>query len=122
MAARKPLTPKRGEIYLTKFDPAEGVEIKKTRPALILQNDISNLHSPLTIVAGISSQFGDPIYPTEVLIKKPEGGIKIDSVVVLNQIRSVDKRRLIHYVGKLNSETMYQVDEALKISLSLIGI
>lgn len=120
MGTRKPLIPKRGEIYLTKFDPTQGVEIKKTRPALILQNNIANEQSPLTIVAGISSRFEEPLYPTEVLIKKPEGGVKIDCVVVLNQIRSIDKQRLIHYIGKLDDETMEQVDEALKISLGII--
>ena len=121
MAARKQLTPKRGEIYLTKFDPAKGVEIKKTRPALILQNDISNSHSPLTIVAGISSQFGESLYPTEVFIKSPEG-VKTDCVVLLNQLRSIDKRRLGHYIGKLSPATMELVNEALKISLGLIEI
>ncbi len=122
MVARKPIIPKRGEIYLTKFDPAFGAEIKKTRPALILQNDISNAQSPITIVAGITSQFGPTLYPTEVLIKQPEGGVSTICVVVLNQIRSVDRKRLVKYLGKLNDETMEQVDEALKISLGLIEL
>ncbi len=122
MAARKSIIPKRGEIYLTKFDPAFGVEIKKTRPALILQNNINNAQSPITIIAGITSQFGPTLYPTEVLIKRPEGGVAIDCVVLLNQIRSVDRKRLIKYIGRLEDETMNQVDEAIKISLGLIEI
>lgn len=107
---------------MTKFDPAFGVEIKKTRPALILQNDISNAQSPITIVAGITSQFGPTLYPTEVLIKSPEGGVNVDCVVLLNQIRSLDRRRLIKYLGKLEAETMERVDEALKISLGITKI
>jgi len=63
--------PKRGEIHLVSFDPTIGAEIKKTRPALILQNDISNQYSPITIVAAITSKFEEPLYPTEVLIKAP---------------------------------------------------
>ncbi|WP_245587434.1 type II toxin-antitoxin system PemK/MazF family toxin [Cylindrospermum stagnale] len=78
-------------MYLVNFDPTVGAEIKKTRPALILQNDVSNQHSPITVVAAITSQFTEPLYPTEVLIKVPEGGLQIDSVVLLNQIRSIDR-------------------------------
>lgn len=91
--------PKRGEVYLVSFDPAVGTEIQKTRLALILQNDIANRHSPITIVAAITSQFEEPLYPTEVLIRPPEGGLQVASVVLLNQIRSIDKRRLIRRLG-----------------------
>ena len=58
--------PKRGEVYLVSFDPTVGSEIRKTRPALIIQNDVSNRLSPITIVAAISSQFGEKLYPTEI--------------------------------------------------------
>jgi mRNA interferase MazF len=76
MAKRRQVAfPKRGEIYLVNFDPTLGSEIQKTRPALILQNDISNQHSPITIVAALSSQFDTKLYPTEVLITPPEGGL-----------------------------------------------
>jgi mRNA interferase MazF len=74
--------PDRGEVYLVTFDPAVGTEIQKTRPALILQNDIANRHSPITIVAAITSQFDEPLYPTEVLITPPEGGLTAPSVVL----------------------------------------
>ncbi|KAM3093248.1 type II toxin-antitoxin system PemK/MazF family toxin [Phormidesmis sp. 146-35] len=96
--------PNRGEVYLVSFDPTLGSEIKKTRPALILQNDIANLHSPITIVAAITSQFEDPLYPTEVLVQTPEGGLGNDSVVLLNQIRSIDKQRLIKRLGNLTAD------------------
>ncbi len=115
-------TPKRGEIFLVNFDPTVGTEIKKTRPALILQNDISNTYSPITIVAAISTQFDDTLYPTEVLIRSPEGGLKKDSVVLLNQVRSIDKQRLIKKLGQLQHDTMKKIDFALQVSLGLIEI
>jgi mRNA interferase MazF len=123
MARRTTLTrPKRGEVYLVTFDPTIGAEIQKTRPALIVQNDIANRHSPITIVAAITSQFEAPLYPTEVLIQPPEGGLIIASVVLLNQIRSVDKRRLVRRLGVLAPATMERVDRAILISLGLVEI
>jgi mRNA interferase MazF len=123
MAKKQKIThPKRGEIYLVNFDPTIGSEIKKTRPALILQNDISNQYSPITIVAAITSQFDDELYPTEVLVKAPEGGLTDDSVVLLNQIRSIDKQRLMKRIGALTKDTMTQVDLALQISFGLIEL
>ncbi len=112
----------RGEIYLVNFDPTVGSEIQKTRPALIVQNDVSNLHSPITIVAAITSKFDEKLYPTEVLIAAREGGLSIDSVVLLNQIRSIDGKRLRGRLGKVSEETLRKVDTALKISLGLIDI
>lgn len=119
---KKEITPKRGEVYVVNFDPTTGAEIKKTRPALVLQNDIANTYSPVTIVAAITSQFKKPPYPTEVLIKPQEGGLKKESVVLLNQVRTIDKRRLVKRLGILKTETMEQVDRALEISLGLVGI
>jgi mRNA interferase MazF len=114
--------PKRGDVYLVNFDPTIGSEIQKTRPALILQNDIGNEYSSITIVAAITSQFNEKLYPTEVLIKSPEGGLEIDSAILLSQIRSIDKQRLIKRLGKLTARTMIQVDNAIQISLGLIEI
>src|SRR6266851_5949315 len=105
--------PRHGEVWLVSFDPTIGAEIKKTRPALILQNDIANRYSPLTIVSAITSQYGAQLYPTEVLLRAGEGGTKTDSVVLLNQIRSVDRRRLIKRLGYVNPEMMHRVDRAL---------
>lgn len=102
--------PKRGEVFLVNFDPTLGTEIRKTRPALILQNDISNEYSPITIVAAVTARFDETLYPTEVLIHPPEGGLKKDSVVLLNQIRSIDKQRLIKKLGLLEQGTMKKVD------------
>ncbi len=114
--------PRRGEIYLTNFDPTKGAEIRKTRPALILQNDISNRFSPITIVAAITSQVRDPARPTSVFVHFPEGGLTVDSVVLLNQIRTIDKRRLFKCVGRLSPPTMARVDRAIGISLGLLPL
>jgi mRNA interferase MazF len=97
--------PKRGEIYLVNFEPPVGAKIRKTRPALVLQNDIANRHSPTTIVAAVTSKFDETLYPTEVLVTAPEGGRSVDSVISLNQIRSIDKRRLARRLGAISSAT-----------------
>jgi mRNA interferase MazF len=123
MAAKQTIArPLRGEVYLVTFDPTLGAEIRKTRPALILQNDTANRASPITIVAAITTKFDQELYPTEVLIRPPEGGLAADSVVLLNQIRSVDRRRLVRRIGRLMPETMRLVDSALMISLGLIEL
>ena len=122
--AKRPrtLTPKRGEVYLVSFDPTVGSEIKKTRPAVVVQNDISNRHSPITIVVAITAQFDEPLYPTEVLIPRGQAGMRTASVVLLNQIRSIDRRRLVRKLGVLSSTMMTQVDDALEVSLGLRSI
>ena len=114
--------PRRGEVYLVNFDPTLGAEIQKTRPVLIVQNDVANRHSAITIVAAITSQFDHPLYPTEVLIRPPEAGLRMDSVGLLNQIRSIDKQRLVRRLGTLKPETMDRVDHAILISVGLITI
>ncbi len=114
--------PRRGDIYLVEFDPARGHEIKKTRPALIIQNNIGNQYSPITIVAAISSRFDVPPHPTDVVIEMIESGLPQRSAIVLNQIRSVDRERLLKRVGRLQAPAMQRVDQALKISLGLADI
>jgi mRNA interferase MazF len=111
--------PRRGEIYLVSFDPTVGHEIRKTRPALVIQNDVSNEYSPITIVAAISSKFGDPPQLREVTLPATSGLSK-NSAVILNQIRSVDRRRLIKRMGFVDAATMRRVDQGLTISLGLI--
>lgn len=121
MAPRKALIPKRGEVYLVAFDPALGAEIQKTRPALILQNDIGNRLSPATIVAAITSNVMRR-GPTTVLVSAPEGGLSVDLVVLLNQVRSIDRRRLERRLGALRPDTMERVDRSLQISLGLVKL
>ena len=88
---------------------------------MILQNDVANRHSPVTIVAAISSTVRDP-YPTRVLVTAPEGGLTRDSVVVLNQIRSVDRTRLVRRMGRLSPTTMARVNRALALSVGLVKL
>ena len=113
---------RRGEIYLVNFDPTVGHEIRKTRPALVVQNDVSNQYSPITIVCAITSQFNDPPYPREVIIQPGKSGLDHASAAILNQIRSVDRKRLIKRIGSVDAATMRKIDEALMISLGLLTL
>ena len=118
MAQKRIAKPKRGEIYLVNFDPTLGAEINKTRPALVIQNNTSNTYSPVTIVAAITSSVSNSkIYPTEVFISAGEGGLVNDSVVLLNQIRTIDKLRLVKKLGDVNIAKMDAVSRAIIISL-----
>ena len=112
-------SPRRGEVYLVRFDPTQGSEIRKTRPALVIQNDTGNEFSPITIVAAITSKVSDRQYPTDVLIDKGEGGLTQTSAVLLNQIRSIDHSRLMKRLGKIEAGTMRKVDHSIQISLGL---
>lgn len=109
-------------MVVVDFDPTIGAEIRKRRPALVVQNDIDNRHSPITIVAAITSRIDGIQYPTEVHIHPSEAGLTRPSVVLLNQIRSIDRRRLVGRLGRLRPETMACVDRALQISLGLVKV
>jgi mRNA interferase MazF len=116
-------SPKRGEIYLVEFDPARGHEIQKTRPAVVIQNDIGNKHSPVTIVAAVTSKLSPTPYPVEVVVPPTKAnGLAVPSSVQLGQIRSMDKRRLLKRIGTLDAATMRKVNEALRISVGLADI
>jgi mRNA interferase MazF len=115
--------PKRGDLYLVEFDPARGHEIQKTRPALVIQNDIGNQYSPVTIVAAITSKLSPTSYPVEVIVAPTKGnGLSMPSAIQLSQIRSVDRERLVKHLGTLDAATMWKVDRAMKISLGLVDI
>lgn len=114
--------PKHGEIYLVNFDRTVGSEIKKTRSAVIIQNDIGNRHSPVTIVAAITSQKGERLYPTEVPVSAKGSGLPRDSIVVLNQIRTVDKNRLAEKIGVVPPDTLRAINRALALSIGLIEL
>ena len=120
--ARQVTVVRRGDVYIVELDPSRGSELKKTRPSVIIQNDVDNRYSPVTIIAPVTSKFDAKLYPTEVLIKAGEGGLKTDSVVLLNQIRVVDKRRLGRRLGTLHPSTIALVNEALAISVGLIDM
>jgi mRNA interferase MazF len=109
---------KRGEIYMVDFNPARGSEQAGHRPALIIQNDVGNRHSPTTIIATITTTKKD--YPFTVRIKSESSGLAKNSIVNLAQILTIDKERLLKKVGNLDQEHMTQVDQAIKISLGIV--
>jgi mRNA interferase MazF len=114
-------SPRRGEVYLVSFDPTVGHEIRKIRPALVIQNDIGNRFSPLTIVAAITSKVSTVLYPVEVVVQPTKGnGLVALSAIRLDQIRTVDKQRLIKRLGVVGPSIIQSVDEAIQISLGLI--
>ena len=119
---RLTVSPRRGDVFLVTFDPTLGAEIRKTRPALVIQNDVANRYSSITVVAAITSRVEEPLYPTEVFVRHPEGGLTTDAAILLNQIRSVDKRRLFKRLGRVTPETMRKVNHALLSSLGLVEI
>src|SRR3989338_5138437 len=113
---------RRGEIWLVNLDPTIGHEIKKLRPSIIIQNDLGNKHSPITIIAPVTSQNLEKTYPIEVILPKSGTGLEKESKVLLNQIRAVDKRRLVKRLGKVNDEYIEKINDAIKISLGLVNI
>ncbi len=120
---QKVVSPLRGEIYLVAFDPTVGREIKKTRPALIIQNDIGNRYGDLTIVAAITSRISPVLHPAEVIVQPSRAnGLKVLSAILLDQVRTVDKRRLVKRLGVSDPSTMERVNEAIQISFGLIAI
>lgn len=115
-----PIWPRRGEIYLTALDPAVGHEIQKTRPSLVIQNDTSNRYSAVTMVAPITSTVRLPLSPLHVLLPAgPSTGLTVASVAVFNQIRAVDRKRLIKKMGEVDALVLAQVDEAIKAAFGL---
>lgn len=121
--ARHKITARRGDIFLVSFDPTVGHEIQKSRPVLVIQNNIGNQYSPLTIVAAITSTISLTPYPVEVVIEPSESnGLIARSAVRLDHIRTIDRQRLIKRLGSADQAAMDQVDGAIKISLGLIAL
>lgn len=110
---------KRGQIVLVNLNPVKGSELGKVRPALIIQNDEGNKYSPVTIIAPITSKIFTKEFPTNVEISSRESGLENDSTILLNQIRTVDKIRIINAKNILNNSIMSKVNLAIKISLGL---
>ena len=111
--------PRRGEIYWVDLDPTVGSEIAKTRPFLIVSNDVGNQFSERIIVAPMTSQGIHRVYPFEVLVQAGQGGVSEASKVALDQIRTVDKQRLGRRVGMLPRDLIQAVDAAIHLSLGL---
>lgn len=115
-------SPRRGEVWLVALDPTVGSEIQQTRPAVVVQNDHSNRTAQTTIVAPLTSRVGPKLYPTEVLIPEGEGGCRVDSLVLLRQVRCVDRTRLLKRLGRVRSQTVASIDQALLITLGLVEL
>ena len=109
----------RGDIYFADLSPVVGSEQGGVRPVLVIQNDIGNRFSPTVIVAAITAQIQKAKLPTHVEIKADKHGLERDSVILLEQIRTLDKQRLTDKITKLNMEMMKEVNHALEISLGL---
>lgn len=107
---------KRGDIYLAKLDPEVYSEPGAGRPVLIIQNDIANQYAPTTIVAAITSQTSKAKLPTRIKLNEKKFGLTKDSLILLEQIRTIDKNLLREKIGSIDEETMQKVSEALMIS------
>ena len=112
---------KRGDIYYADLSPVVGSEQGGTRPVLIVQNDTGNRHSPTVIAAAITSQTGKAKLPTHIELSGRSVGLNRDSVILLEQIRTLDKSRLRERMGRLDESTMSAVDNALAVSFGLNG-
>ncbi|MDD5207403.1 MAG: type II toxin-antitoxin system PemK/MazF family toxin [Desulfobacterales bacterium] len=108
----------RGDIFLVNFDPTVGAEAKKTRPGLVVSNDINNAHSPLISISPITSNV-TRVFSFEVEVPPGTGGLRSRSKVMVNQTRAVDKARLLRKLGRLPEELVEQVDHALKLHYAL---
>ena len=106
-------------MVVVDLDPVRGSEQGKIRPAVIIQNDDGNEHSPITIVAPIISKVYTKVYPTNVFLSSTESGLSKDSTILLNQIRTIDKTRISKKIGSLPLEIMRNVDEAIRSSLDV---
>ena len=110
---------KRGDIFYADLSPVVGSEQGGIRPVIIVQNDVGNKYSPTVIVAAITSQINKAKLPTHVEISSEEYGLNKDSVVLLEQIRTLDKKRLKEKIGHMTESDMKKVDEALSVSVGL---
>jgi mRNA interferase MazF len=111
---------KRGDVFYADLSPVVGSEQGGVRPVLVIQNDIGNRFSPTVIIAAITAQIQKAKLPTHVEIEAKVHGMERDSVILLEQIRTIDKQRLTDKITHLDDETMRKVDEALQISVGLI--
>jgi mRNA interferase MazF len=111
---------KRGYIFFADLSPVVGSEQGGVRPVLVIQNDVGNKYSPTVIIAAITSQIEKAKLPTHVEVESKDYGLEKDSVILLEQIRTIDKQRLQDKVTELDDRVMQKVNQALKISLGLI--
>jgi len=110
---------KKGDLFFADLSPVIGSEQGGVRPVLVVQNDVGNKYSPTIIVAAVTSQTGKAKLPTHVQLSASQGGLSKDSVVLLEQVRTIDKQRLKDFICHVDKKLMLQVEEALRISLEL---
>ncbi|KRL41282.1 type II toxin-antitoxin system PemK/MazF family toxin [Liquorilactobacillus nagelii] len=113
---------KRGDIFFADLSPVVGSEQGGKRPVLIIQNNIGNRYSPTVVIAAITAQIQKPKMPTHVGLKAEKVGIERDSVVLLEQIRTIDKQRLQDKITHITNQKMQQIDQAVCVSLGLTDI
>ena len=113
------MTIKRGDMFYADLSPVVGSEQGGVRPVLVVQNDVGNRYSPTIIVAAVTSQTGKAKLPTHVALEASSGGLSKDSVVLLEQLRTIDKQRLKERIGTLSENQIPDVDEALSVSLGI---
>jgi len=111
---------KRGDVFFAELSPVVGSEQGGTRPVLVIQNDIGNRFSPTVIIAAITAQIQKAKLPTHVEINAKKYGFERDSVILLEQLRTIDKSRLTDKITQLDDTLMEKVDEALEISVGLV--
>jgi mRNA interferase MazF len=110
--------PSRGDVWLVSLDPTMGHEIQKTRPAIVVTSNIYNRHNWVVVVMPLTSH--DSAEYDQVLIEPPEGGVTATSVTLPDQIRAVDRRRLVKRLGRVKEGTLHGIDRSLKIVLDLL--
>ena len=115
------MTIRRGDIYFADLSPVIGSEQGGVRPVLVVQNDVGNRYSPTVIAAAITSQKEKANLPTHIRLDADHSGLQRDSIVLLEQIRTLDKRRMKEKMGTLQEDSMQEVDRALSISFGLSG-
>ena len=113
------MTIKRGDIYFADLTPTTGSEQGGVRPVLVIQNDTGNKYSPTVIVAAITGSRDKHHIPTHILLKEKVKGLYKDSTVLLEQIRTIDRKRLREFIGRLDEENMKQIDHAIAISVGM---
>ena len=114
------MTIKRGELYYADLSPVVGSEQGGVRPVLVVQNDVGNKYSPTVIAAAVTSKINKAKLPTHIELPSDSYGLQKDSVILLEQIRTLDKRRLKERIGELPVATMSMVDKAILISLGFV--
>lgn len=111
---------KRGDIYYANLNPYVGSEQGGTRPVLVIQNNIGNKYSPTVIVCSITTKLSKTKIPTHIEIKaNKKYGLEKDSIILLEQIKTIDKKRLLHKAGEIDKDILEKVNKAIKISLNI---